>query len=164
VHVSAFPRDGGRPRVDEPLSFEIEHSPQGKKRAANVRRPVATRPGRTHRPYAVSGRRYASRRGWGSGVALALVVSLGAFGYAQYTARVGSAPNDAADTAPLVSPGHVDAPRAVNPRCDGRLHCSQMTSCAEAKFFLANCPGVQMDGDRDGIPCEQQWCTGPLGR
>lgn len=43
-------------------------------------------------------------------------------------------------------------------RCDGRTHCSQMTSCAEATYFLRNCPGVQMDGDNDGIPCERQWC------
>ena len=43
--------------------------------------------------------------------------------------------------------------------CDGRRHCSQMKSCAEAHFFLANCPGVKMDGDKDGIPCEEQWCT-----
>jgi hypothetical protein len=43
-------------------------------------------------------------------------------------------------------------------RCDGRLHCSKMTSCEEAKFFLANCPGVKMDGDHDGVPCEEQWC------
>lgn len=42
--------------------------------------------------------------------------------------------------------------------CDGRKHCSQMSSCGEAKYFLANCPGVQMDGDRDGIPCEEQLC------
>jgi hypothetical protein len=44
-------------------------------------------------------------------------------------------------------------------RCDGRTHCSQMTSCEEATFFLRNCPGVKMDGDMDGIPCEQQWCN-----
>ena len=43
-------------------------------------------------------------------------------------------------------------------RCDGRTHCSQMTSCAEAEYFLRNCPGVQMDGNNDGEPCEQQWC------
>ncbi len=43
-------------------------------------------------------------------------------------------------------------------RCDGRRYCSQMTSCPEAKYFLANCPGVKMDGDGDGIPCEMQWC------
>lgn len=44
-------------------------------------------------------------------------------------------------------------------RCDGRTYCSQMTSCAEARFFLAHCPGVKMDGNRDGEPCEQQWCN-----
>jgi Excalibur calcium-binding domain len=43
--------------------------------------------------------------------------------------------------------------------CDGRQYCSQMNSCAEAKYFLANCPGVKMDGDRNGIPCEKQWCN-----
>jgi Excalibur calcium-binding domain len=43
--------------------------------------------------------------------------------------------------------------------CDGRRYCTQMKSCAEAKYFLANCPGVKMDGDKDGIPCEKQWCS-----
>ena len=44
--------------------------------------------------------------------------------------------------------------------CDGRTHCSQITSCDEAKFFLANCPGAKMDnhGNGNGIPCERQWC------
>src|SRR5262245_40687189 len=46
--------------------------------------------------------------------------------------------------------------------CDGRVYCSQMTSCEEATFFLQNCPGVKMDGDNggrgDGVPCERQWC------
>jgi len=42
--------------------------------------------------------------------------------------------------------------------CDGRTYCSQMTSCSEAKYFLAHCPDVKMDGDHDGIPCERQWC------
>ena len=42
--------------------------------------------------------------------------------------------------------------------CDGRQYCSQMKSCAEAKYFLVNCPGAKMDGDKNGIPCEQQWC------
>ena len=42
--------------------------------------------------------------------------------------------------------------------CDGRIYCSQMTSCAEATFFLDNCPGVKMDGNNDGVACERQWC------
>lgn len=47
-------------------------------------------------------------------------------------------------------------------KCDGRKYCSQMTSCSEAKFFLNNCAAVKMDGDRDGIPCEAQWCKSLL--
>jgi hypothetical protein len=54
----------------------------------------------------------------------------------------------------------VAAPKPVSVRvkCDGRKYCSQMTSCKEAKSFLQNCPGVEMDGDNDGVPCETQWC------
>lgn len=44
-------------------------------------------------------------------------------------------------------------------KCDRRTHCSQMTSCEEAKYFLSNCPGVKMDGNNDGVPCETQWCN-----
>lgn len=43
--------------------------------------------------------------------------------------------------------------------CDGRQHCSQMTSCAEATYFSNNCPNTKMDGNNDGVPCEQQWCN-----
>ena len=42
--------------------------------------------------------------------------------------------------------------------CQGKKYCSEMKSCAEAKYYLRNCPGVKMDGDGDGIPCERQWC------
>jgi hypothetical protein len=52
------------------------------------------------------------------------------------------------------------APGSVSHSCDGREYCSQMTSCAEATWFLKHCPGMKMDGDGDGIPCEKQWCGG----
>lgn len=51
------------------------------------------------------------------------------------------------------------APAASAFKCDGRTHCSQMHSCAEAKYFLAHCPNVQMDGNHDGVPCQKQWCN-----
>lgn len=38
--------------------------------------------------------------------------------------------------------------------CDGRQHCSQMTSRAEAVYFINHCPNTKMDGDHDGVPCE----------
>lgn len=42
--------------------------------------------------------------------------------------------------------------------CEGKQRCSEMTSCAEAMFYLKNCPFVEIDGDLDGIPCEDQFC------
>ncbi|AXK71227.1 DNA-binding protein [Lysobacter sp. TY2-98] len=42
--------------------------------------------------------------------------------------------------------------------CNGRTRCPQMHSCEEATFFSQHCPNTQMDGDGDGVPCEQQWC------
>jgi hypothetical protein len=39
-------------------------------------------------------------------------------------------------------------------QCDGRQYCSQMNSRAEAEFFVRNCPNTKMDGDHDGVPCE----------
>jgi hypothetical protein len=47
---------------------------------------------------------------------------------------------------------------SANFHCEGKTHCSQMASCEEATFYLKNCPGTKMDGDKDGIPCESQHC------
>ena len=61
---------------------------------------------------------------------------------------------------PQVAPVRVPRPEPVSRfSCDGRKYCSQMTSCAEAAYFLQHCPGVEMDGNHDGEPCEQQWCN-----
>lgn len=42
--------------------------------------------------------------------------------------------------------------------CQGKTHCSQMISCDEAKYYLAHCPNVKINGDHDGEPCESQLC------
>lgn len=66
---------------------------------------------------------------------------------------------EAAASAPSMRASAPSPPLISGFSCDGRTYCSQMTSCAEAKYFLAKCPGVKMDGDNNGIPCEKQWCT-----
>lgn len=167
VHVSAFPRDGRPPTIGESLSFEMELDKEGRKRAVRVRRPGAPEPKASrHQPHEQVRRqsRRAPQRTESNSfgtrfVALLLVAGLGWYGYAQYTERV-----DATTLAPqnlMSSPAQTATPEIKQPsfQCDGRKHCSQMSSCSEAKLFLNNCPGMEMDGDGDGIPCEQQWCT-----
>ena len=66
---------------------------------------------------------------------------------------------EAAASAPTRSTAIANPPISTDFSCDGRKYCSQMSSCAEAKYFLAKCPGVKMDGDKNGIPCEKQWCA-----
>lgn len=68
-----------------------------------------------------------------------------------------NAPAALTEAEPIVAIETAPAP-PLSVRCDGRQYCSQMTSCAEAKAFLRSCPGMKMDGDHDGIPCEDQLC------
>ncbi|AUB85348.1 cold shock domain-containing protein [Candidatus Thiodictyon syntrophicum] len=159
VHISSFPRDGSRPRLDEPVTFEVAVDNEGKKRAVKVLRPAGARPHPVRRATPQGPRHIQS---YLSGLATVLLVgAVGIFGYLEYARQS----NDQAPTRLAESPKGLLAPppqpSAPERRCDGRTRCSQMTSCAEARFFLGNCPGVEMDGDDDGVPCEQQWCNAP---
>jgi hypothetical protein len=54
-----------------------------------------------------------------------------------------------------------ETPRRAEPsryHCDGRTRCGQFSSCDEATWFIENCPGMKMDGDNDGVPCEDHLC------
>ncbi len=84
-------------------------------------------------------------------------------GYVEYQARsnpdtaslgIAEVSDESTSTTTEASPSEPARPH----KCDGRTHCSEMSSCDEATFFLKNCPGVKMDGNDDGIPCEKQWC------
>jgi len=157
VHVSAFPNDGQRPRLGEPLSFAIETDKDGKKRAKAVSRPVRADAARVQ---AREPRRPRQRRSLlGRVVPLVIMIALGTYGYGEYSRRVGShAAAIEAEPARSARPS-AGQDAAARFRCDGRTHCSQMASCAEATYFLRYCPGVEMDGNHDGVPCEQQWCA-----
>jgi hypothetical protein len=104
-----------------------------------------------------------------------VITAAGVFAYDRYKAAQASPKLEVAETAARASPaalqfdrpwGQQAGPAATSPpvaassyQCDGRTHCSQMRSCAEATYFLQHCPNTKMDGDRDGIPCEDQWCN-----
>ncbi len=179
VHFSAFPNDGSRPVVGERLNFELAPGRDGKAQAVRVTRLMV---GRTtapiqagsaslrtaSEPRRVASAEWAVERGhirqrrpgrfMRGGLALLVVVGLVAYGYSHFRSvpRQATPPPPAQRlSAPVAVPLTTSTPTY---RCDGRRHCSQMTSCEEATFFLRNCPGVQMDGNGDGVPCEQHWC------
>jgi cold shock CspA family protein len=161
VHISAFPQDGSRPIEGESVAYELGRGNNGKPQAVRVlrlaigsappRRAAVAAPRRT--PSAGRARGTSSRLR--AGIVFAMVVACVAYAYSRY-ARLESARTPPVAAEPVSA--RAVAPAAVPYRCDGRTMCSQMTSCAEATYFLNNCPGTKMDGNHDGIPCEQQWC------
>ena len=157
VHISAFPRDGIRPQIDELVSFETEPGKDGKLRAVRVMRP-ASRPNRPSRPQRQPRPERKRRTGIGWVAGALMVVSGGLFSYSKIMDLQQSGVQS---TVPLerVSSSTSAAHNESTFRCDGRQHCSQMNSCAEARFFLQNCPNTQMDGDQDGRPCERDVCS-----
>lgn len=79
-------------------------------------------------------------------------------GYDKYKYRIAAAMTP--DAAPIAADPTTLVPAATEKfTCDGRTHCSHMRSCAEATYFIQHCPNTKMDGDHDGVPCEQQWCN-----
>jgi len=90
--------------------------------------------------------------------AVLLLVLAAAFAY-QYNTRSRIAPFAHEEQGASEKPARRIADEKDHFTCEGKTRCAQMTSCAEAKFYVANCPGTQMDGDHDGIPCESQWCS-----
>jgi cold shock CspA family protein len=162
AHISAFPSDGLRPRLGERLFFEVERNHEGKQRAINIRRSSAA----ARLPPNRSNTRPNQRRPnvLGRAVTLAVLIGLGVYGYSEYSRRTAIMSHDQSSESSTDSGDLAALHHELNARCDGRTHCSQMTSCAEAKFFLKHCPDVQMDGNNDGVPCEKQWCTSPFAK
>jgi cold shock CspA family protein len=164
VHVSGFARDGSRPVAGETVSFELGRGKDGKPQAVNVRRAaIGTPPAPARRPAATArpGRRGGGVLGWLLSAALlsGAVLAVAYWGYSRFQA---DQQRRLLEQQPAVAvPRDAAMPTSTRFRCDGRTHCSQMSSCAEATWFINHCPGTTMDGNHDGVPCEQQWCTHP---
>jgi len=148
VHISEFPKDGVRPRINEVISFETQTGSNGKLQAVRVMRPGQRL--ELRRPRA-KGRQNQSTGILGTVFSFLAIAVIAYYAYSRFV----SAP-----AAPSVPQGDIAALSANSSvKCDGRTRCSQMTSCAEARYFLKHCPNTKMDGNNDGEPCEEQWCN-----
>lgn len=151
-HISDCPAGAQRPQVGWVVSFEIGLSRKGKVAACNIQStqfrprptPLAAQQSGTKPPTA--------RKQWLVFALLGLVV---AYGYWRFQPPYH-------DNAALSSPQPPAMtasrpPAAESFSCDSRIYCSDMRSLAEARYFLQHCPGVKLDGDGDGEPCERQF-------
>lgn len=152
LHISDYPKRGGPPKVGEAISFEIALNKDGKKKAIRAQRAGGgqTRAGRARNQAPVG--QGNSLLGRLMGIALTVLIGTSAYMFlAPKFNRSSSTPDTLVSTPVAATPSRFS--------CDGRTHCSQMTSCEEATYFIRHCPNTQMDGDGDGIPCESQWCS-----
>jgi cold shock CspA family protein len=153
VHVSAFEPGQPRPTGNELVTYEIATDEKRRPCARNVVY-VGARPASVHRE---------RRRGAHPVVAALLLAAIGLFGWQHYgSSRI--EPVSAPEPGLTVERGLPEPEHSFERRpaavfsCQGKQRCTEMTSCDEAIFYLTNCPGVEIDGDGDGIPCERQWC------
>jgi cold shock CspA family protein len=187
IHISALRGLNRRPRIGDVVRFRIV-TENGKTRAADAEiegmappddnpgtflrpEPVRYKPRSTHDKPALppqprrSPEAYPPRRGkhgvWDLLLLGSLVLMLGFVGMLALLRepRVNGDLNEptVAASPPRALPA-VSVPPEPAFKCEGKTHCSQMSSCEEAKFYLRNCLGTEMDGDMDGIPCENQLC------
>jgi endonuclease YncB( thermonuclease family) len=52
-------------------------------------------------------------------------------------------------------PPDLSKPQTSGFTCGAKRYCREMSSCAEARFYLTRCGLSRLDGDGDGIPCER---------
>lgn len=186
IHISVLKKMARKPIVGDSILFQTEVQNDGKRKAViasieGVAVVAASSAPRTDSHSHVQSRNenfnnknkahYHSPRksSFNTIIPLLIIVAIVIFGFKQYQ-EFNEAP--AIDEVPVLTNEDIErmpmyetksrtqATATPSFQCEaGKTHCSHMSSCAEATFYIQHCPNTQMDGDNDGIPCERQWCS-----
>jgi cold shock CspA family protein len=168
VHIRDFGNISRSPRIGDVVTYQPMKGEDGRLRAADAhiaglsRMPSA-------RPVARQSRKEPSSGGlWPKALGVVVVLTLLAVAYGNAGFRHGSAPSSFVDDgedvgAAVQAPARSSIAESLEPAptfsCEGKRYCPEMTSCEEATYYQRHCPDTRMDGDFDGVPCEDQWCT-----
>jgi cold shock CspA family protein len=144
LHVSALASRASRPSVGVLITYELGRSSDGRPRAEAVRF-VEAPAARTSNSATVTS------------VVLLTVVLL-AIAYVAWVRFSHPGSTVQASIYKIVFVRQALRATAEFQCSPQKSSCSAMASCAEAFFHQERCNVPGMDGDRDGIPCEQQWC------
>ena len=145
AHISQFKNGYRRPKVGDLVVFQVALE-KGKQNAKSISL-VGVQPEST-------GMNTLTSR-LISGIVLTGI----AFGVYSFLRETTSPPEVQSTTKPKVQVAIQPTYEKMQFSCQGKTHCSQMVSCDEAKYYLAYCPNVKIDGDNDNIPCERQHCN-----
>jgi cold shock CspA family protein len=144
-HVSALTDKCRRPIVGSLVTYELEKDARGRLQAREAKFVGADRA-----PTSKTTRSLSS-------IMLSMLVLLvaGYVGYVRFSSPNSTVPASIYKIGSAREAARVDPKYQCQPE---KNSCTKMTSCEEALFHQERC-GVQgMDGDHDGVPCEQQWC------
>lgn len=177
IHISVLKKMARKPIVGDSILFQTEVQNDGKRKAviASIEGVAVVAASATTRSHShIQSRNenfnnknkahYHSPRksSFNTIIPLLIIVAIVIFGFKQYQ-EFNEAP--AIDEVPVLTnedtqPMPMYETATPSFQCEtGKTHCSHMSSCAEATFYIQHCPNTQMDGDDDGIPCERQWCS-----
>ncbi|MCK8045892.1 excalibur calcium-binding domain-containing protein [Shewanella sp. 1CM18E] len=165
IHISTLKHMARKPIVGDQILFHREQQADGKVKASKASiegvAVIATSTGNRHR----KNHSHRNKPSFLSKLAIPAIIAIVALGYSQYQ-RLNQSPvistHDIEQTQWQLAPTQNSNSLSNQPQfhCEtGKTHCSQMSSCDEAKFYIKNCPGTKMDGDGDGTPCERQHCN-----
>ncbi|MBA6390618.1 excalibur calcium-binding domain-containing protein [Colwellia sp. BRX10-3] len=157
IHISALKEMSRKPKIGDFIYFEVEQQSNGKTSAINCRIEGVAAKALKQQKHRVYKNSFSPKS---KTVLLFAIIVVCAFAYQRLNVKTPHIPAEQF-TAPKVN--SFPPQPVINTQsqfsCDGRQHCSEMSSYEEAKYFLQNCPNTKMDGDGDGIPCERQFNT-----
>ena len=158
IHISSLKKMSRRPLNGDIIIFEIHIDSNGKKRAVNCQIQGVAKKTQHKNRYKKQENNHKSL------LYFVIFLIITVFIYMNYAKNLNF--NSSSLQIPLsLNSSVVDLKEKIDSistnsyTCErGKIYCSQMSSCREAKFYLRNCPGTRMDGNHDGVPCESQWC------
>ncbi len=166
IHISALKHMSRKPKVGDTIYFEVATQPDGQTKAVNCRIEGVAALKVTHKK---SNHHRVAKSNFtnsflGKVVSISIIVVIGFIAvnkYNHYKSNTQFNSHTPVITNADLATFDEQYSKIVIPQnsqnftCDGRQHCSQMSSRAEAVFFINNCPHTKMDGDHDGKPCER---------
>ncbi|WP_208281645.1 cold shock domain-containing protein [Massilia oculi] len=145
LHISALRKTKDRPLLGSLVTYKIRRDDKGRLQAVAAEL-VGT-----------NSLRQSSSGGFSSAVlGLVLLLMLGYVGYVRFSNQDSTI---SASVYKIVLARDALRPHPEFQCTREKNSCSKMASCAEALFHQERCQVPELDGDGDGIPCEQQWCN-----